>query len=108
MLNKPNKWLNSKKKHLNRSKKHHNGPKKLISDANERLIVDKLTKGYCLILDQVVTSFLSEKGSNKKYIPTVKRAVPHLWDTSNGTFQIEKVGEINLLFKNTLLASQLI
>ena len=35
------------------------------------------------------------KGSDK-YIPTVKRAVPHLWNTSNGTFQTNKVGEITI------------
>ena len=37
------------------------------------------------------------KGS-QKYIPTLKRPVPHLWGTSNGTFIIKKVGEITLSF----------
>ena len=31
-----------------------------------------------------------------KYIPCVKRAVPQLWGTVNGTFQTKKVGEINI------------
>ncbi len=38
-----------------------------------------------------------EKGSNK-YIPVVKRAVPESWNTSNGTFKIKKVGEVELSF----------
>ena len=37
------------------------------------------------------------KGS-QKYIPTLKRAVPQLWDTSNGTCITKKVGEISLSF----------
>ncbi len=38
-----------------------------------------------------------EKGSNK-YIPVVKRVVPELWNTSNGTFKTKKVGEVELFF----------
>jgi hypothetical protein len=39
------------------------------------------------------------KGSQKYiYIPTLKRAVPHSWGTSNGTFKTKKVGEITLSF----------
>lgn len=37
------------------------------------------------------------KGS-QKYIPTLKRAVPQSWGTSNGTFKTKKVGEITLSF----------
>ena len=37
------------------------------------------------------------KGS-QKYIPTLKRAVPQSWGTSNGTFITKKVGEITLSF----------
>jgi hypothetical protein len=37
------------------------------------------------------------KGS-QKYIPTVKRAVPQSWGTSNGTFQMKKVGTIDVSF----------
>ena len=37
------------------------------------------------------------KGS-QKYIPTLKRAVPQSWGTSNGTFITKKVGEISLSF----------
>ncbi len=38
-----------------------------------------------------------KKGS-QNYIPTVKRAVPQLWGTSNGTFQTKKVGTIDISF----------
>ncbi len=38
-----------------------------------------------------------EKGS-QKYTPTLKRAVPQSWGTSNGTFITKKVGEITLSF----------
>ncbi len=38
-----------------------------------------------------------KKGS-QKYIPTVKRAVPQSWGTSNGTFQTKKVGTIDISF----------
>jgi hypothetical protein len=42
---------------------------------------------------------LFRKGSQKYiYIPTLKRAVPHSWGTSNGTFKTKKVGEITLSF----------
>ena len=37
------------------------------------------------------------KGS-QKYIPTMKRAVPQSWGTSNGTFQTKKVGVIDISF----------
>ncbi len=37
------------------------------------------------------------KGS-KKYIPTMKRAVPQSWGTTNGTFQTKKVGTIDISF----------
>ena len=61
-----------------------------------------------MIMDQVATSFSSEKGLTNKYIPTVKMAVPHSWYTSNGTFKTNKVSEINPSFVNILLASQFI
>ncbi len=38
-----------------------------------------------------------KKGS-QKYIPTVKRAVPQSWGTSNGTFQTKNVGTIDIFF----------
>ncbi len=38
-----------------------------------------------------------KKGS-QKYIPTVKRAVPQSWGTSNGTFQTKKMGTIDISF----------
>ena len=37
-----------------------------------------------------------KKGSDKYYIPHVKRAAPQSWGTSNGTFQTKKVDEINI------------
>jgi hypothetical protein len=92
MLNKPNKWLNLKKKYLSRSKMHHNGLREPRDNASERLVVkytnskvtasssDLLFSGKCVL----------------KYIPTVKRAVLHSGYTSNDTFQIRKVGEINI------------
>jgi hypothetical protein len=45
----------------------------------------------------VVTFFFIKKGS-QKYIPTVKRAVPQLWGTSNCTFQTKKGGMIDISF----------
>ncbi len=41
---------------------------------------------------------LFNKKGSQKYIPTVKRAVPQLWGTSNGTFQTKKVGTIDISF----------
>ncbi len=38
-----------------------------------------------------------KKGS-QKYIPTVKRVLPQSWGTSNGTFQMKKVGTIDISF----------
>ncbi len=38
------------------------------------------------------------KIGSQKYIPTVKRAVPQTWGTSNGTFQTKKVGTIDIFF----------
>ncbi len=35
---------------------------------------------------------------SKKYIPTMKRAIPQSWGTSNGTFQTNKVGTIDVFF----------
>jgi hypothetical protein len=90
MLNKPNKCLNSKGKDLNRSSEHAN-------DTSERLIVKQKT--IRVLLDTGLSGDLLfiEKGS-QKYIPTLKRAVPQSWGTSNGTFITKKVGEISLSF----------
>jgi hypothetical protein len=90
MLNKPNKCLNSKRKDLNRSSEHAN-------DTSERLIVKHKT--IRVLLDTGLSGDLLfiEKGS-QKYIPTLKRAVPQSWGTSNGTFITKKVGEISLSF----------
>ncbi len=42
--------------------------------------------------------FLFIRKGSKKYIPTMKRAVPQSWGTSNGTFQTKKVGAIDVSF----------
>ncbi len=97
LLSKPNKWLNSKKKGLNRSSKHLGGFREPASDASERLIVKQKT--IRVLLDTGLSGDLLfiAKGS-QRYIPTLKRAVPQSWGTSNGTFITKKVGEISLSF----------
>jgi hypothetical protein len=42
--------------------------------------------------------FIAKGSQNQKYIPTLKRAVPQSWGTSNGTFITKKAGEITLSF----------
>jgi hypothetical protein len=96
-LNKPNKWLNSKKKGLNRSSKHLGKFSKLSSDTSKRLIVKQKTIRVLLDTGSSGDLLFVAKGS-QKYIPTVKRAVPQSWGTSNGTFITKKVGEIYLTF----------
>ena len=97
LLNKPNKRLNSKKKHLNRSIKRPNELNESVSDISERLIVKQKT--IRVLLDTGLSGDLLfvRKGS-QKYIPTMKRAVPQSWGTSNGTFKMNKVGEVTLFF----------
>jgi len=97
LLNKPNKRLNSKKKLLNRSLTHPNELNESISDISERLIVKK--KAIRVLLDTGSSGDLLfvRKGS-QKYIPTLKRAVPQSWGTSNGILITNKVGEITLSF----------
>jgi len=97
LLNKPNKRLNSKKKHLNRSLKCHDKLSESISDINERLIVKQKTIRGLLDIGLSGDLLFIQKGS-QKYIPTMKRAVPQSWGTSNGTFKTNKVGEITLSF----------
>jgi hypothetical protein len=49
-----------------------------------------------------------KKGSIK-HIPIVKQAVPQSWGTSNGTFNTDKVGDIEISFvgySNALIASR--
>ena len=86
MLNKQKKWLKLEEKHQNRSKKHHNGLREPINDVSEILVVNQSNSKATASSSDLL---FIEKGSNK-YIPTVKRAVPHSWYTSNGTFQIKK------------------
>jgi hypothetical protein len=96
LLNKPIKRLNSKKKHLNRPLKCHDGLSESVSDTSKRLIEQKTIR---VLLDTGSSGDLLfvQKGS-QKYIPTMKRAVPQSWGTSNGTFRMNKVGEVTLSF----------
>jgi hypothetical protein len=96
-LSKPNKWLNSKKKDLNRSFKHLGGFREPVNDASERLVVKQKTIRVLLDTGSSGDLLFIAKGS-QKYIPTLKRAVPQSWGTSNGTFIKKKVGEISLSF----------
>jgi hypothetical protein len=97
MLNKPNKWLNSKKKHLNRSKKHLKGLNEPLTDASKRLLVKQKTIRVFLDTGSSGDLLFIRKGS-QKYIPTMKRAVPQSWGTSNGTFQTKRMGVIHILY----------
>jgi hypothetical protein len=97
LLNKPNKRLNSKKKRLNRPLKCHDGLSESVSDTSERLIVKQKTIRVLLDTGSSGDLLFVRKGS-QKYIPTMKRAVPPLWVTSNGTFKTNKVGEVTLSF----------
>ena len=97
LLNKPNKRLNSKKKHLNRALKRPNELNESVSDISERLIVKQKTIRVLLDTGSSGDLLFVRKGS-QKYIPTLKRAVPQSWGTSNGTFKTKKVGEITLSF----------
>jgi hypothetical protein len=97
LLNKPNKRLNLKKKHLIRSLKHHDDLSKSVNDTSKRLIAKQKTIRVLLDTGSSGDLFFVRKGS-QKYIPTIKRAVPQSWGTSNGTFKMNKVGEVTLSF----------
>jgi len=97
LLYKPNKRLNSKKKHLNRSLKHHDDLSESLSNTSERPIVKQKTIRVLLDTGSSGDLLFVRKGS-QKYIPTMKRAVPQSWGTSNGTFKKNKVGEVTLSF----------
>jgi len=97
LLNKPNKRLNLKKKHLNRSLKRHNELSESIGNTSERLIVKQ--KSIRVLLDTGSSGdLLFARKRSQNYIPTMKRAVPQSWGTSNGTFKTNKVGEVTLSF----------
>ena len=83
MLNKPNKRLNSKKKRLNRPLKCHDGLSESVNNTRERLIVTQKTIRVLLDTGSSGDLLFILKGS-QKYIPTMKRAVPQSWGTSNG------------------------
>ena len=97
LLNKPNKWLNSKKKHLNRSIKDLKGLNEPLTDASKRLLVKQKTIRVLLDTGSSGDLLFIRKGT-QKYIPTMKRAVPQSWGTSNGTFQTKRVGVIDISF----------
>jgi len=97
LLNKPNKRLNSKKKHLNRSLKHPNELSESVGDISKRLIVKQKTIRVLLDTGSSGDLLFIRKGSQKN-IPTMKRVVPQSGGTSNGTFEMNKVGEITLSF----------
>jgi hypothetical protein len=84
LLSKPNKRLNLKKKGLNRSSKHHGGFREPFSNASQRLIVKQKTIRVLLDTGSSGDLLFIAKGS-QKYIPTLKRAVPQSWGTSDGT-----------------------
>jgi hypothetical protein len=86
-----------KKKHLNRSFKHQDDLSESVSDTSERLIVKQKTIRVLLDTGSSSDLLFVRKGS-QKYIPTMKRAVPQSWGTSNGTFKTNNVGEVTLSF----------
>jgi len=93
----PNKRLNLKKNHLNRSLKRPNELIESVSDISERLIVKQQT--IRVLLDTGSSGdLLFVRKRSQKYIPTLKRAVPKSWGTSNGTFKTNKVDEITPSF----------
>jgi hypothetical protein len=53
-----------------------------------RVLLDSGSSGNLLFM---------KKGSSKR-ISVVKRVVPQLWGTSNGTFNTDRVGDIDILF----------
>ena len=97
LLNKPNKRLNSKKRHLNRPLKYHDGLSETVRDNSKRLIVKQKTIRVLLDTGSSGDLLFVRKGS-QKYIPTMKRAVPQSWGTSNGTFKTKRVGVIDISF----------
>ena len=96
LLNKP-KWLNSKKKALNGPKKHLKGLHESIDDGSKGLLVKQKTIRVLLNTGLSGDLLFIRKGS-QKYIPTKKRDIAQSWGTSNGTFQMKKVGVIDISF----------
>jgi hypothetical protein len=76
---------------------HHKGLGEPTSDVSKGLVVRQ--KAIRVLLDTGSSGDpLFIKKWSQKYIPCVKRAAPQSWDTSNGTFQTKKVGEIDISF----------
>ena len=98
LLNTPNKWLNLKKKHLE-------GLNKPFTNASKRLLVKQKTRRVLLDTGSHGDLLFIRKGS-QKYKPTMKRAVPQFWGTSNGTFQTKRVGVIDYPSRSILLANR--
>jgi hypothetical protein len=95
-----------KKKHLNRPLKCHDDLSKSISNTSERLIVKQKTIRVLLDTGSSGDLLFIRIGS-QKYIPTMKRAVPQSWGTSNDTFKTNKVGDITLSFVEYSLSKSL-
>jgi hypothetical protein len=62
-----------------------------------RLLVKRKTITVLLDTGSSGDLLFLEKESTM-YIPIVKRPVPELWSTSNGTFEIKKMGDVELSF----------
>jgi len=97
LLNKPNIRLNEKKKALNRPKKHPKRLRKSIDDASKGILVKQKTI-WVLLNTGLSGDLLFIKKGSQKYISTMKRAIAQSWGTSNGTFQMKKVGVIGISF----------
>ncbi len=87
----------SKKLDLKQSKKGLKEAEPPPKDTSKRLMTKHKTIRVLLDTGSSGDLLFLEKGSNK-YIPVVKRAVPESWNTSNGTFKTNKVGEVELSF----------
>jgi hypothetical protein len=86
-----------KKLDLKQSKKGLKEAKPPPKDTSNRLVDKHTTIRVLLDTGSSGDLLFLEEGSNK-YIPVVKRAIPELWNTSNGTFKTKKVGEVKLSF----------
>jgi hypothetical protein len=79
-----------------RSKASQAGTNESHNDISTSLKVK--TKTIRVLLDTGLSGDLLFIQKGKIDIPIVKRAVPQSWNTSNGTFQTKKVGDIELSF----------
>jgi hypothetical protein len=87
-LNSTNLELKSKKTHAECAKKHDPSISSGLKVKNKRILIDSGSSGDLLFM---------KKGSRKR-ISVAKQVVPQLWGTSNGTFIVDTVGDIEILF----------